>query len=159
MESKPEMTAHRSYLFFYWIIPLPFAPVNFLSCIGPILWLKVNLTPISWEFHGIPKKCQPLLHTHHYILTYLSFFAHTDIFWRLPTGLAIAVRLFCIQMTESQLCLVLSISLMNTNNWGLRGKKEKPGIFSIASPWGDSSDTWLSYFISLRKGTSVKESP
>lgn len=42
----------------------------------------------------------------------------------------------------------------------MRGKKKqrerKTGIFSTASPRGDSSDYWLSYLISLRKGTSVK---
>lgn len=37
-----------------------------------------------------------------------------------------------------------------------KNKERKTGIFSTASPRGDSSDYWLSYFISLRKGTSVK---
>lgn len=66
-----------------------------------------------------------------YLLIYYLY-AYIDLFQRLPTGPVIAAFL----------------------SW-----EGKTRIFSTASPRDDSSDTLPSYFISLRKGTNVKELP
>lgn len=104
-----------------------------------------------------------ILHTTHTSLltpTYLLIYhlhAHIHVLRILPTGLVIAARLFCIHTRESRHSLFLSLFLSYEYKIIKTESKETWKIFSIplfpiSSPRGDSSDTWLNYFISLRGG-------
>lgn len=101
---------------------------------------------------------KPHTHTHH--PTYLVIYhhhAHIHVLCRLPTGLVIAARLFCIHMRESQLSLFPFLFLSYEYKIIKAESKRTWEIFSIpifpiSCTCGDSSDTWLSCFIWLRMG-------
>lgn len=97
-------------------------------------------------------------HTSKRAPTYLLIYhlhAHIHLLRRLPTGLVIAARLFCIHMRVSQHSLFLSLFLSYEYKIVKAESKEtwevsSIPLFSISSPRSDSSDTWLNYFILLR---------
>lgn len=106
------------------------------------------------------------IHAQPHILNYLSSsgtHTHTPT-RRLLTGLLIAAILFCIHMRKPQQSLSLSPFLSYEYKIVKAESKEILKIcfislFSISSPYGDSFDTWLNYFILLRGNQVQKESP
>lgn len=126
------------------------------------LHAKCTLCPIQLPFFLAASSSPSTYPTHAptHLLIY-HFLAHIDVFWRLPTGLAIAARLFCIQMRESQLCLVLSIFswIQIIKAWGRKKKKGKTRdlFHCISSGWFLWHLTELFYLI--KKGDKCKGEP
>lgn len=94
-------------------------------------------------------------HTSAHIPIYLLIYhlhVHVHVLRRLPTGLVIAARLFCIHMRKSLLSLFPSYEYKIIKAEKRRPEKSFPSLSSpILSPRGASSDSTLSYFISLRR--------